>query len=248
MAKLLTTAALKGGVGKSVLTANLAAGLAKAGQKVLLINLDGQNDSLRMINAEASWEKTFYDLIKKGRASVSDCRITLMDGVDAIASGSTMEIDVIIASSKKSAQEILSEILPEDEIAGYDYVLFDLGPGERYINSIILKTAEIIYPVQCEFESIKSLENMNKYLAQLGLSSDDIKLVVPNMLNKSKNTSKMTYQTIKALFPDSKVTKPIPTRADISSAAAFGVNIFDYTTKDDIITPFMDFIMKAIKL
>ena len=171
-----------------------------------------------------------------------------MEGVDAIASGSTMEIDVIIAQSKKSAEALLSDILPDNETSSYDYILFDLGPGERYINSIILKTAKIIYPVQCEFESIKSLENMNKYLAQLGLSSDDIKLVVPNMLNKSKNTSKMTYQTIKALFPDSKVTKPIPTRADISSAAAFGINIFDYTTKDEIITPFMDFIMKAIKL
>lgn len=226
----------KGGVGKSTISVQLAHGLAKMGQRVLLIDLDGQNDSSLFLGFdEEDYNKTFFDLIKNHNpAELEECIINARKNLDLLPNSNfdkimsefnnTARIDVVL--EKKYLKE-----LPE---LNYDWVFFDCSPTRNRINDAVLCYIDhIILPVQVEIASVRAVLNIYDYLDDLMLPQDLISLIIPNMLDVRTNDGKENLETLKQAFSDNPdiITEPINRRVKITEAGKYGKTVFEYSER-----------------
>ena len=119
----------KGGVGKSTTSVQLAHGLAKLDFKVLLIDLDGQNDSSLFLGfTEEDYENTFFDLMDpRYPAKLSECIINARENLDLLPNDNIEKINAELHRSSR-IDIIMEEILSDLENMDYDFVMFDCGP------------------------------------------------------------------------------------------------------------------------
>ncbi len=139
----------KGGVGKSTLAVHLAHGLAIKGYRVLLIDMDGQNDaSLFLGFTSEDYKKSLYDLIvKNGDTHLSECIINARKNLDLLPSKYMDRINEVLYTVA-DISVFLKIKLGDIEQLGYNYVIIDCGPQRSKINDAVLHYAEgIIVPV-----------------------------------------------------------------------------------------------------
>ncbi|MFW6029576.1 MAG: ParA family protein [Halanaerobiales bacterium] len=222
----------KGGVGKSTTSVQLAHGLAKLEFKVLLIDLDGQNDSSLFLGfTEDDYNKTFYDLIdKRYPADLSECIIKARDNLDLLPNS---HIEQINAEFHREARIdiVMHEALKDLDKYSYDYVLIDCGPSRTRLNDAVLCYVDhVIMPVQVEAAAVRAVGNIYEYLADLRLPADKITLVIPNMYDVRTNDGKENLSYLKEIFEDSPgiLTEPIHRRVKITEAGKIGKTVFEY--------------------
>ncbi|WP_272507470.1 ParA family protein [Clostridium aestuarii] len=222
----------KGGVGKSTVSVQLSHGLAKLGFKILLIDLDGQNDSSLFLGiTEEDYKNTFYELVdRRSNTPVKDCIINVRENLDLIPN---KHIDQINAEFYREPRIdlVLNEKLQGIEKFGYDYVIIDCGPQRTKINDAVLCYIDkIIMPVQVEAASVRAVGGIYEYLSDLRLSADKIGLIIPNMFDQRTNDAKENLQFLTEFFSDKKdiITDPINRRVKITEAGKLGKTVFEY--------------------
>ncbi len=221
----------KGGVGKSTTAVQLAHGLAKLDYKVLLIDLDGQNDSSLFLGfSEDDYDKTFYDLIdNRHPAKLSECIIEARENLDLLPNSNIEEINAEFHRESR-VDIVLEEKLQSLEDMSYDFVFIDCGPSRTKINDAVLCYVDkLIMPVQVEAASVRAVGNIYDYLADLRLSPDKIALVIPNMMDKRTNDAKENLDFLKEFFADEDIlTEPVYRRVKITEAGKLGKTVFEY--------------------
>ncbi|WP_379135328.1 ParA family protein [Paenibacillus sp. sgz500958] len=221
----------KGGVGKSTLAVHIAHGLAAKGEKVLLIDMDGQNDaSLFLGFTSEDYKRSLYDLLVKHEdLSLSDCIIKARDHLDLLPS---KHIDRINAELYKQSNthSFLKDKLRTLEQLDYNYVVVDCGPQRSKINDAVLYFVDgIIVPVQVEAASVRAIGNIYEYLSDLGLDNRMISLVVPNMYDQRTSDGKENLEFLQEFFADTDVlTKPIHRRVKITESGKMGKTVYEY--------------------
>jgi len=220
----------KGGVGKSTIAVHVAHGLASKGKKVLLADMDGQNDaSLFLGFTSEDYHKSLYDiLVRRDGTSLSECIIYARDNLDLLPS---KHIDRINAELYKESDinSFLNCKLNGLEQLNYDYVIVDCGPQRSKINDAVLYFVDgIIVPVQVEAASVRAIGNIYEYLSDLGLDSGMISLVVPNMYDQRTSDGKENLEFIKEFFADTDiVTAPIHRRIKITESGKMGKTVYE---------------------
>lgn len=252
MPKLITAYARKGGVGKSTITANLAAGLARLGKKVLIVNADGQNNSLRMLSRTVSYSNSLIDLAgteSKKRSTIKDCALRLRDNIDGIASERISELSKLLVYNEENPAKVFRVMFPLKEMAEYDFVFFDLGPDESLLNTMILKQIDgMILVVGADYEGVSSIQQLRNYFRQQNIDEDIIKCVATNLLKKSTTISKLCAESIKNLYMD-KAIPPIPQKSLIANSSSMGKSIFDDNkTPEDIAVPFAEMLKVILSI
>ena len=221
----------KGGVGKSTITVQLAHGLAKLDFRVLLIDLDGQNDSSLFLGfSEEDYEHTFYDLIdNRYPAGLEECIIEARENLDLLPNSNIEEINAEFHRESR-IDIILAEKLAGLENMDYDYILIDCGPSRTKINDAVLCYVDkVIMPVQLEAASVRAVGNIYEYLADLRLDPDKIALVIPNMLDIRTNEGKENLEFLEEFFEDEDIlTPPVHRRVKITEAGKKGKTVFEY--------------------
>lgn len=221
----------KGGVGKSTISVHIAHGLALLGNKVLLIDMDGQNDaSLFLGISEQDYKKTFYDLISNRESiGLSECIINVRKNLDLLPS---KHIDLINIEfySEPRIDLILKEKLHGISDMEYDYVIIDCGPQRSKINDAVLCFInKIIVPVQVESASVRAIGNIYEYLSDLRLDPEMIALIVPNMYDQRTSESRENMQLLQELFSENDfMTEPINRRVKITEAGKLGKTVYEY--------------------
>ena len=247
MPKIILVYNYKGGVGKSIISYNLAAGLAQVGPKVLLANVDGQNNSVNVF-AKTEVSTSIYDLLQTPRLTIDQIKIPLTNNLDGLNSKNLTDINIELTEKRDRLNECFDYMFPKEELKEYDYFIFDCGPQEVMINAMLLINANgIIMPVSADFEGVEATQNTFAYLDYLGLDRDLIKLVVPNMVSNSTG-SKIALKTIETLFNKRIMTMPIPRRVAINYAATCGTSIYEYTQEQMIIDPFINLLEKTMEV
>jgi len=152
--RVLTIANQKGGISKTTTTANIGAGLHRAGRKVLLVDLDTQGDLSYNLGAQEQ-EKSLVDVVS-GAASMADVIQTTKSGVDVIPSSlSLMELETQITAFDFSD-------LP------YDYILLDCPPNMAGNTVAAIRASDgVLVPTTADFYAYKSVKAIAESLKTL---------------------------------------------------------------------------------
>ncbi|HEY5582862.1 MAG TPA: AAA family ATPase, partial [Rhodoferax sp.] len=186
MAKIFCVANQKGGVGKTTTTVNLAAGLAKVGQRVLMVDLDPQGNATMGSGVDKrQLELTIYDVLLEA-ASVAEARVKsdrLIEagcGYDILGANRELTGAEVEMVAMERRERRLKEALAEVE-KDYDFILIDCPPSLSMLTLNGLCCAHgVIVPMQCEYFALEGLTdlvntikqvhaNLNKDLAIIGL-------------------------------------------------------------------------------
>jgi chromosome partitioning protein len=242
MAKIFCVANQKGGVGKTTTTVNLAAGLAQAGQRVLMIDLDPQGNATMGSGVDKrQLELTVYDVLLES-ASIPEARVTSQKLVDAGCGYHVLGANRELAGAEVELVEVERREkrlrLAIEAVAGeYDFVLIDCPPSLSMLTLNGLCCAHgVIVPLQCEYFALEGLTdlvntikqvhaNLNKELAIIGL--------LRVMFDPRITLQLQVSEQLKQHFGDKVFNTVIPRNVRLAEAPSYGVPgvVFDPSSK-----------------
>ena len=217
----------KGGTGKTTTTVNLAAGLASAGKRVLVIDLDAQGHV--GVSLGVKGERSLYHIIVES-ISPEQCAMSVRENLDVITSNETLaSAEIFLARMNEGRERLLSARM--DHIRDYDFILLDCGPSLSLLNMNALTYADqIIVPVSCDFLSLvgvkqilKTLKKVNQYL----LHPISIMGILPTFYDRRNKISNEAVNTLRGYFKD-KVLPPIRINTRLKEAPSHKKTIFEY--------------------
>ena len=242
MAKIFCVANQKGGVGKTTTTVNLAAGLAKVGQRVLMIDLDPQGNATMGSGVDKrKLELTVYDVLLES-ASISEARVQSEKLVAANCS-----YDILGANRELAGAEVeLVEVERRERrlkaaIAAvqteYDFVLIDCPPSLSMLTLNGLCCAHgVIVPMQCEYFALEGLTDLVNTIKQVKANlNDDLQIIglLRVMFDPRITLQQQVSDQLKAHFADKVFNTVIPRNVRLAEAPSYGVPgvVFDLNSK-----------------
>jgi chromosome partitioning protein len=242
MARIFCIANQKGGVGKTTTTVNLAAGLAKAGQRVLMVDLDPQGNATMGSGVDKRQLKaSIYDVLLES-SSVAQARVHSNKlvaagcGYDILGANRELagaEVELVdVERRERRLKAALTEVEHE-----YDFILIDCPPSLSMLTLNGLCCAHgVLVPMQCEYFALEGLTdlvntikqvraNLNKDLAVIGL--------LRVMFDPRITLQQQVSDQLKQHFTDKVFDTVIPRNVRLAEAPGYGVPgvVFDPSSK-----------------
>lgn len=230
--KTITVFNQKGGVGKTTTVVNLAAGLARRGKEVLVVDMDPQGNATSGLGVSKERERTIYDLIL-GEATFDEVKTeSSREGVTVIPASSDVAGLEVELAREGQWQYKLREALQGAEA---DFVLIDSPPSLGILSLMSLVASDsILIPVQCEYYA---LEGVGALLETINLVRENfydglqVEGVLMTMYDGRTNLGMQVVEEVKNFFENRVYKTLIPRNVRLAEAPSYGEDIFAYEEK-----------------
>lgn len=233
MTKIYTLVNQKGGVGKTTSTINLAAYLAKMGQRVLVVDLDPQANATSCLGVD-----------KLGvTGGTYDALLGEEDIFPYILLNERLQLSLLPSSPSLAGAEVelVDELARESRLRKavlkvadrYDYVLVDCPPslGLLTVNGLMAAINGVIVPVQCEYLALEGLGQLTQTIERVRSALFPelvVRGVVLTMFDNRTNLSNDVVNEVNGHFPNQVFKSIIPRSVRLAEAPSYGLPISEY--------------------
>ena len=243
--RVIAVANHKGGVGKTTTAANLGIGLAKQGEKVLLIDADAQGSLTASLGfkqpdkLEVTLANILENIINEEEMAAEYGILKHDEGVDLMPGNielSGLEVSLVNVMSRELVMRSYVDMMRER----YSYILIDCMPSLGMITINALSCADsILIPLQAAYLPVKGLEQLIKTIGKVkrqinpGLEIEGILLtMVDNRTNYAREITKLLVENYGSRVRIFESSIPMSVRAAETSAE--GVSIYQHDPKGKV--------------
>lgn len=239
--RIVTVANQKGGVGKTTTTVNLAAGLAQAGLRVLVIDNDPQGNASTALGVEhRAGTPSIYEVLVEGAplaSAVQQCPvIPNLWCVPATIDLSGAEIELVSLVSRetrlRNALDAYLEYRVDAGLEQIDYVLVDCPPslGLLTVNAFVVGR-EVLIPIQCEYYALEGLSQLLKTIELIKAHLNPglhVSTILLTMYDGRTNLAQQVATEVRTHFPNLTLRTTVPRSVRISEAPSHGQTVMTY--------------------
>ena len=226
----------KGGVGKTTTTVNLAAGLARNGLKILVVDLDPQGNASTALGVEhREVTVSSYGLLLGACTPEQVIQRSTANGnlfcIPATIDLAAVEIELV---SKVRREYRLRDALSPEFIkeAGFDYVFVDCPPSLGLLTTNALNAVEeVLIPIQCEYYALEGVNQLLKYITMVQHQLNPqlhISAILLTMFDGRTKLAEEVSADVRNTFGALVLRNRIPRSVKVSEAPGFGQTVLDY--------------------
>lgn len=233
MARIIAIANQKGGVGKTTTAVNLAASLAIAERRTLLIDADPQGNATSGVGIDkGEVSRSLYDVLVDGvpvdEVVRRDEQLPFLHVVPATQDLVGAELELVGGPNREGRLKAALSAIRDQ----YDYILIDCPPSLGLVTLNVLTGADgVLIPIQCEYyalEGISQLLNTVRLVQQNFNPALQIDGVLLTMFDNRLNLSKQVVSDAKEYFGPKVFRTVIPRNVRLAEAPSFGKPILMY--------------------
>jgi len=232
-AKIIAFANQKGGVAKTTSAVNLAAYVAAAGRRVLVVDMDPQGNATTSLGSDPRrLALSAYDLLINQTPIDQVLTLTNWVGLDLIPATTALAGAEVEMTRMMARERLLSRAL-RPLVSKYDYIFIDDPPslGLLTINGLTAATHGVLIPVQCEYLALEGLSLLLQTIDQVRDALNDrlaIAGVLLTMYDNRTNLGRQVVQEVRTYFPQETFDTIIPRNIRLGEAPSYGQTILSY--------------------
>ncbi len=222
----------KGGVGKTTTTVNLAASLAVAGQRVLLVDLDPQGNATMGSGVDKRALKASVYQVLLGQAEIPAVRLaSASGGYDVLPANRELagaEVEMVELSHRETRFKTALERVRAD----YDFVLIDCPPALNLLTVNALCAADaVMIPMQCEYYALEGLSDLVNTMRKVRANLNprlQVEGLLRTMFDPRNTLAQQVSDQLQQHFGDKVYRTVIPRNIRLAEAPSHGMPVLKH--------------------
>jgi len=232
MAKVLSIANQKGGVGKTTTAVNLSAALSTVNKRVLLVDIDPQGNATMGCGIDKyTLEHSICELLLD-ECTLEQAIIASEDALIDLIGANTDLIAAEVALLKDSNSKTKLKDLIDQQRDNYDYIIIDCPPSLNMLTINAFTASDgIVIPMQCEYYALEGLSSLIETITKIQATSNprlEICGIIRTMYDTRNNLSNEVSVQLSQHFAHKVFKTIIPRNVKLAEAPSFGVSAINY--------------------
>jgi chromosome partitioning protein len=245
VAKIISVANQKGGVGKTTTAINIAAGLAKAGRSALVVDVDPQCNATSGLGVEPAQRHPLLagKPLVESIVETTQPRLSVLPGSQSLA-----DADALSASNRQRASALRQQL--NNELSHFDFVFIDCPPSlGQLTRAALAASAEIYVPIQCEYFAMEGLSQIID-LARQTKARDNNRLeiggIVLTMYDPALELANEVAGEVREYFDEAVFESMIPRDVQISESPSHGLSVLEYAPRSRGSRAYAELVMEVL--